>query len=100
MTYALLNKLTAQPGERDAVIRHLLEAGASFEDDDACLLYLVMEAAEPDVVWVVDLWTSEVRHADALTGPDLRPHVEATMPLLKAPPEQIEVRPRGGKGPG
>ena len=99
MTYALLNRLTAKPGQRQRVVQLLLESGTLFDDDPSCHLYLVSESAEePDVVWVVDLCTSEAAHATALKAPELRPFVEATVPLLERAPQQVEVHPAGGKG--
>lgn len=99
MTYALLNKLTAKPGQRQQVVDILLESGQLFDDNADCYLYLVSESAEdPNAIWVVDLWTTEEAHEDALTVPELRPFVEKSLPLLEGMPEQIEVRPVGGKG--
>jgi quinol monooxygenase YgiN len=99
MTYALLNKLTAKPDQRQRVVEILLESGKLFEGNPGCLLYLVGESTDdPDVIWVTDLWTSQEEHATALKDPELRPFVEQAMPLLEGMPEQIEIRPVGGKG--
>jgi quinol monooxygenase YgiN len=99
MAYALLNKLTAKPGKRGQVIDILIESGELFDDNPACVLYLVSESADdPNLVWVVDLWTSQEAHAEALKAPELRPYVEKALPLLQGMPEQIEVRPVGGRG--
>jgi quinol monooxygenase YgiN len=99
MTYALLNKLTAKPDQRQRVVEILLESGRLFDDNRACFLYLVSESAEEsNVVWVVDLWASKDEHVAALQVPELRPFVEKAMPLLEGMPEQIEIRPVGGKG--
>ncbi len=99
MTFALLNKLTAKPDQRQQVVDILLESGELFGDNSDCFLYLVSEATEdPKVIWVVDLWTSQEAHAEALENPELRPFVEKAMPLLEGMPEQIEIRPTGGKG--
>jgi quinol monooxygenase YgiN len=99
MTHVLLNRLTAKPGKRGQVVEILLESGKLFDDNPACLLYLVSEATdEPDVVWVVDLWTDQEAHAEALQAPELRPFVEQAMPLLEGMPEQIAVQAAGGKG--
>ena len=49
-------------------------------------------------MWVIDLWTSQEAHAEALKAPALRPFVEQAMPLLEGMPDQIEVEPVGGKG--
>jgi quinol monooxygenase YgiN len=99
MAYALFNKLTAKPGKRGQVIDILIESGELFDDNPACVLYLVSESADdPNLVWVVDLWTSQEAHAEALKAPELRPYVEKALPLLEGMPEQIEVRPVGGRG--
>jgi quinol monooxygenase YgiN len=100
MEFALLNRLTAKPGQRDRVVEILLESGKLFDDNSACRLYLVAESADdPNLVWVADLWTSEEEHTAALNVPEMRPFVEECMPLLEGMPEQIRVRPRGGKLP-
>jgi quinol monooxygenase YgiN len=99
VTHVLINQLTAKPGQRGRVVEILLESGRLFDDNPACLLYLVTEAADdPDRVWVIDLWTSGQAHAEALQAPELRPYVEQAMPLLEGMPTQIEVRAAGGKG--
>ena len=100
MAHALLNRLTAKPGQRQPVVEILLESGKLFDDNPACLLYLVSESSDdPDLVWVIDLWTSQEAHAEALKTPELRPFVEQAIPLLEGMPEQIEVRLVGGKVP-
>ncbi len=99
MTYALLNKLTTKPDQRQNVVDILLESGKLFDDNPACHLYLVSEsAADADVIWVTDLWTDQESHTEALQAPELRPFIEKSMPLLEGMPEQIEIRPVGGKG--
>jgi quinol monooxygenase YgiN len=101
VTFALLNQLTAKPGQRDRVVAVLRESGRLFDDNPACILYLVSESVDdPNLVWVVDLWTSEEAHAEALKAPELRPFVEQAMPMLEGMPKQIEIRPVGGKGLG
>jgi quinol monooxygenase YgiN len=99
MTYALLNKLTAKPDQRQQVVDILLESGKLFPDNPACHLYMVSEATEdPNVIWVIDLWTSKESHEEALKAPELRPYVEKAMPLLEGLPQQIEIWPVGGVG--
>ena len=100
MTFALLDRLTAKPGQRGEVIEILLESGKLVEADPACLLYLVSESvADPDVIWVQDLWTSREEHEASLKRPELRPFIDRAMPLLEGMPEQMEIRLVGGKGP-
>jgi quinol monooxygenase YgiN len=98
MTHVLLNRLTAKPSQRRRVVESLLESGKLFDDNPACLLYLVSESTDdPNLVWVVDLWTSQEAHAEALKAPELRPYVEQAMSPLEDTPEQIEV---GYRSPG
>ena len=97
--YALLNKLTAKPGKRDEVMKILLEAGKPFNDNPACLLYLVYkDVNDPNVIWVEDLWTNKDNHTAALARPEVRPLVAQAIPLLEGMPEQREIEPVGGKG--
>jgi quinol monooxygenase YgiN len=97
--YALINKLTAKPGRREEAIGNLIESGKPFQDNPACILYLVYEdAQDPNVIWVEDVWTSQEEHAIALKGPELQPFIAKTVPLLEGMPEQTEVVPVGGKG--
>jgi len=99
MFHVLLNRLTAKPDQRQRVVEILLESGKLFDDNPACLLYLVSEASDdPNLVWVIDLWTNQEAHTEALKAPELRQFVEQAMPLLEGMPEQIVVRPIGGKG--
>jgi quinol monooxygenase YgiN len=99
MTHVLLNRVTAKPGQRQRVVEILVESGKLFDDNSACLLYLVSESTDdPNLLWVIDLWTNQQAHTEALKAPELRPFVELAMPLLEDMPEQIEVRPVGGKG--
>ena len=99
MAHVLLNKLTAKPGKRDQVVQNLIESGKLFDDNAACVMYLVTESPDsPNDIWVVDLWTSEEAHSQALQAPELQPFIAETVPLLEGMPEQIEVQARGGKG--
>jgi quinol monooxygenase YgiN len=97
--YALINRLTTKPGKRDEVLKILLEAGKPFQENAACILYLVYEdVQDPNVIWVEDLWASEEEHTAALARPEVRPFVAQALPLLEGMPEQREIAPVGGKG--
>jgi quinol monooxygenase YgiN len=96
--FALINKLTAKPGQRDRVLELLVQSGRLFDENPACILYLVTESRDDEsAIWVTDLWTSEEEHAEALRAPALRPFIEETIPLLESMPEQIAVQAVGGK---
>jgi len=97
---ALINKLTAKPGKRSEVIGILLESAQPFQNNTACLLYMVYEDTEDaDVIWVEDLWTDKAEHEAELAKPELQAYVKQAMPLLEGIPEQISLTFIGGKGP-
>lgn len=100
MELALINKLVAKPGKRDEVITILLESAKPFEQNAACLLYLVYkDQSEENVIWVEDLWSDEKEHEAELAKPALQGYVKQAMPLLEGIPEQILLQLVGGKGP-
>lgn len=97
--YSLINKLTAKPGKRDEAISILLESGKPFLQNKACILYLVyQDTVDQNLIWVVDLWTSQQEHDAATANQALRPFVAQVAPLLEDAPEQIKVALMGGKG--
>jgi quinol monooxygenase YgiN len=99
MPYALLNRLTAKPDQRLAVVEILVEsASCSRTIRLVSSTWSPNRRTTPNEIWVVDLWTSAEAHAQALKAPELRPWVEKATPLLEGVSEQTEVRPVGGKG--
>jgi hypothetical protein len=96
MPYTLINKLTAKPGQRDRVAQLLIESGNLF-DDNADVFSVISESARKPTCWVTDLWPA-VRNTRPRKQPELRPFLEQALPLLEGMPEQIEIRPIGGKG--
>jgi quinol monooxygenase YgiN len=98
MSYALINKMTTQPGKRDAVIEIMLKSGAAFNDNSSCVLYVVSkDKKDDDVLWVQDVWTNEDDHKAAMNDADMQAYVKQAMPLLDGMPQQIEVEMVGGK---
>ena len=92
-------RFSALPGEGGAFAGLLLEAAEGLEARDACLLYAVSRDVEdPDVVWVVEAWTSQAAHAASLQDPAARALIERALPLLAGPPEARQLNPVGGKG--
>ena len=77
----------------------MLEAGKPFDDNPACILYLVSkDTKDPNVIWVEDLWTNKEEHTTAMASLEMRSFITQTIPLLDGMPEQIEVELVGGKG--
>lgn len=98
-TFGMYNKFTTHPGQRDLLVKHPLSAARLMESAAGCRLYIVnTSSTEADVVWVTEVWDHEDDHRASLSIEGVRPIIQASMPLLAKPPEQIRVVPIGGKG--
>lgn len=96
--FGLYGKITAQLGQRDALVAGLLEAAALMQHAPGCELYIVnVSATEPDVVWVTEVWSSASAHQASVTPDEVKALIKRNMPLI-AGGERIEIVPIGGKG--
>jgi len=99
MSYGCYVKFTAQPGQRDALVEHLLCAAALVEKAAGCELYIInTSTTEPDRVWVTEVWRSQAEHDASLTIEGAQAAIKQVLPLLAGSPEKIDVLPVGGKG--
>jgi quinol monooxygenase YgiN len=94
--FGLFGKLTAHPGQRDALLALLME-GVS--DLPGCDLYVVnISADEPDSIWIYEAWHSEADHAASLNDERVREVISRAMPLIAGFGDQIKLQPVFGKG--
>jgi quinol monooxygenase YgiN len=94
--YGMIGKITAVPGKRDALIA-LLTEGTS--DMPGCLAYIVAEdRANPDAIWVTDIWKTPQYHADSLKLPAVQAAIAKGRPLIAGFETSAETRPVGGHG--
>nr|MDQ4029949.1 antibiotic biosynthesis monooxygenase [Actinomycetota bacterium] len=64
-----------------------------------CELYVINTSpADPDTVWVTEIWSSQADLDASLALDGVPELIEHVVPLMAAPPERIEVLPLGGKG--
>jgi quinol monooxygenase YgiN len=92
-------KLPAASGRGDELAAALLEAAARLEDEPGCELYLVNRAAaDPDEIWVTELWTTREAMERSLEAEGARENIERVMKLLAGRPEMTELVPLGGLG--
>ena len=97
--YGCYVKFTAQPGQRDTLVEHLLSAATRASKAPGCELYIINTSpTEPDSVWVTEVWRSQEEHDASLTTPDSQAAIKQVLPLLAGSPEKIDVLPVGGKG--
>ena len=97
--YGCYVKFTTRPGQRDALVEHLLRAAAEVSKAAGCELYLINTSpTEPESVWVTEVWRSQHEHDASLTTPGAQEAISHVLPLLAGSPEKIDLLPIGGKG--
>ncbi|QYR21439.1 antibiotic biosynthesis monooxygenase [Paenibacillus sp. sptzw28] len=96
--FAMYGKLTAHPGQRDALVKMMLEAADQLDSMEGCELYIInVSEDDPDVIWVTELWSDAEAHAESLKNENVLQLIQRCRPLI-AGVEPIKVRPVGGKG--
>ena len=97
--YGCYVKFTARPGQRDALVQHLLRAADGVRLVAGCQLYLINTSpTEPESVWVTEVWRSQQEHDASLTIEGAKEAIQHVLPLLAGSPEKIDLLPVGGKG--
>lgn len=92
-------KATAKPGKGDALADAMLRVAETLEAAPGCLLYIVNRSpAEPDTVWVTELWRSQADLEAALKLDSARALMPEVMDLVEGPFELIDLEPLGGVG--
>ncbi|MEZ4562210.1 MAG: putative quinol monooxygenase [Thermomicrobiales bacterium] len=96
--YGLIGKMRAQPGQRNALIDLLLAGTTAMP---GCLSYIVArDAADPDLLWVTEVWDSADSHKNSLTLPEVQAAIAQAMPLIAGFEPGVETAPVGGVGLG
>ena len=96
--FGVYMKFKAQPGQREALITHLLNAANALREFEGCYLYVINSASdEEDVVWVTEVWRSEVDQQASLTNEATKAAISEVRPLIAAISRTV-IEPRGGKG--
>jgi quinol monooxygenase YgiN len=97
--FGLFGKMTARPGQRDALVRHMLTAAELVGSAPGCELYVVhLSPTEPDALWITEAWRSEADHAASLDAPGVRELIAKARPLIAGMSDRVVTVPVGGKG--
>ena len=78
--YGLIGKMTAQQGQRDALIAAM---SGGIQGMPGCLSYVVSkDAREPDALWITEVWDSEDSHQASLKLPAVQASIAKGRPLI------------------
>ena len=81
--YARTGKLIAQPGQRETLIRILLDAADLVGQLPDCKFYSVFaDRDDINAVWVVEIWNDQAAHAASLNNNNVRALIAIAMPLI------------------
>lgn len=95
-------KAHAKAGHGDELAKLLLAVADSLRGAAGCEVYIINQAAaDPDVVWVTEVWRSQAELDAALTATgDAEVSVTDVLALVDGPMERIDLVPLGGLGLG
>lgn len=96
--YGLIGKMSATVGQRDALVAVLLESAAT-GSLPGCLSYIVaVDPADPDAIWITEVWDSKASHDASLTLPAVRDAIARGRPLIASFGDGVVTTPVGGHG--
>jgi len=78
--FGLIGKMRAQPGKRSELVAILSEGTGAMP---GCRHYIIMEdAAEPDAIWITEVWDDEASHRASLQLPAVQIAIAKGRPLI------------------
>ena len=93
--YGLVGKIVAVPGERG----HLASILTGMGSMPGCLSYIVAnDTADPNALWVTEVWESAEAHAASLELPAVREAIAQGRDLIAGFESRVETEPLGGIG--
>ena len=91
--YGLIGQMLAQPGQRAALVAILSEGTGAMPGNMA---YLIGEdSANPDAIWIVELWETKAAHAASLGLPAVKEAIKKGRPLIAGFGTRAEFKPVG-----
>lgn len=75
--------ITSQKDKGSDLAELLLEASKILSNDENCEMYSVQQSiAEPEEIYVSEIWKTEQAHKASLTNPAVRDVISRAMPLI------------------
>jgi quinol monooxygenase YgiN len=94
--YGLIGKMVAVPGERDTLIKILLQ---DVEPMPGCFSYVVAkDPKDANAIWITEVWDTEANHKASLSLPSVRNAISKAKPLIASFGEHFVTEPVGGVG--
>lgn len=94
--HGLIGKMTAAPGQRDALAAILLEG---LDGMPGCLSYVVAEDPEDaDALWITEVWDGAESHLASRALPQVQAAIARARPIIAGFSDRRETRPIGGVG--
>lgn len=97
--FGMYGKIVAKEGQRDELVKLLLEAARLVSPLPGCEIYIVnVSPSEPDAIWVTEVWSSEADHDASLKHENVKALIARARPLIAGGSAPIRLVPVGGKG--
>ena len=94
--YGLIGKMTAVPGQRDALAAILLEGTTAMP---GCLSYVIAhDPADDNALWITEVWDSQTSHTASLSLPAVQAAIAKGRPMIAGFSNRVETVPIGGYG--
>ena len=95
--YGLIGSMTAKPGQRAALIAAIADGSG---DMPGCYSYVIAaDAANPDLIWITEVWDSKASHDNSLKLPAVQVAIAKARPLIAGFGTQTVTTPAAGGGP-
>ena len=89
--YGLIGKITAIPGQRDALAAILLEGTV---DMPGCRSYVIAtDNSDGDALWVTEVWDSPQLHKASLALPAVQAAIAKGRPIIAGFSNRVETTP-------
>ena len=94
--YGLIGKMTATPGQRDALAAILLGGTGAMP---GCLSYIIAnDPADADALWITEVWDSAESHQASLKLPGVQAAIAKGRAMIAGFSDRHETVPVGGHG--
>ena len=78
--FGLIGQMKSVPGKRDELVGYLLEGSGQMPGN---LTYIVAkDAADPDAIWITEVWRSKADHTASLSLPEVRAIIDKAHPII------------------